>query len=97
MRRFNKLVSFEWNRGNFNKNWLKHRITNKECEESFFDQNRKIYKDKLHSKDEERYVLLGKTKKDRLLFVCFTKRGTKIRVISARPLNKKKLRLYYKK
>ena len=97
MRKFNKLTSFEWNRGNFNKNWIKHRVTNKECEESFFDRKRKIYKDRLHSKNEQRYILLGKTKNARLLFISFTKRGGKVRVISARPIDKKGEMSYYKK
>ena len=97
MRKFKDLLSFQWDKGNYNKNWLKHKVTNKECEESFFDQNRRIYRDEFHSKREKRYVLLGKTKKDRLLFISFTKRGSKIRVISARKMDKKKLRLYYRK
>ncbi len=97
MRKFNKLTSFKWNKGNFNKNWLKHKVTNKECEESFFDRKRKIYKDKFHSDNEQRYILLGLTKKHRLLFISFTKRGSKVRVVSARPMDKKELRFYYGK
>jgi len=97
MRRFNKLFSFEWNKGNFNKNWIKHKVTNKECEEVFFDRKRKYYKDKLHSDKEQRYILLGLTKKHRLLFISFTKRGSKVRVVSARPMDKKEQRFYYGK
>lgn len=97
MRKFNKLLSFEWNKGNFNKNWVKHKVSNKECEEVFFDSNRLIFKDHLHSGGEERFRIIAKTKKGRLLFISFTKRRTKIRVISARPTNKRELKLYYRK
>ena len=93
---FRKLTGFEWDKGNFNKNWIRHKITNKECEEAFFDSNRKISRDVLHSKKEVRFMLLGKTKRGKLLFICFTKRRSKARIISARRLNKKQEKLYYK-
>ena len=75
---------------------MKHQVTNRECEEVFFDKNKKISKDVLHSNKEKRYILLGKTKKDRLLFIIFTIREKKIRIVSARDINKKEVRLYEK-
>ena len=87
---------FDWDKGNIDKNWGKHKVSNNEREEVFFDENKKILKDVLHSIDEKRYILLGKTKRDRLLYVVFTIRGEKIRVISARDINKKERRLYEK-
>ena len=92
-----KPLEFEWDKGNKDKNWLKHRVTNEECEEVFFDKNKKILKDVLHSDKEKRFIILGKTKKGRLLFVVFTIRNKKIRVISARDINKKEVILYEKK
>ena len=89
-------IGFIWNKGNKSKNWIKHKVTDKECEEVFFDKNKKIYKDKLHSHREERFILLGKTKKKRLLYTVFTMRNKKIRVISARDINRKEVRLYEK-
>ena len=88
---------FEWDKGNKDKNWLKHKVQNVECEEVFFDVNKKILKDKLHSKKEKRYILLGETKKFRALFIVFTIRNKKIRIISARDLNNKERRIYEKK
>ncbi len=49
-----------------------------------------------HPEDEQRLRLIGKTKKDRLLFIVFTKRGGKIRIISARDVNRKEVPLYEK-
>ena len=46
-----------------NKNLIKHNVTNEECEEIFFDQRKVIMKDVAHSKSEERYTLIGQTKK----------------------------------
>lgn len=88
---------FEWNKGNKDKNWLKHKVKNEECEEIFFDKKKKILKDVLHSGKEKRFIILGKTKKERLLFVVLTIRNKKVRVISARDVNKKEVILYEEK
>jgi uncharacterized DUF497 family protein len=91
-----KPIKFEWNKGNDKKNYLKHGVANSECEEVFFDNNKIILKDKLHSIDEDRYIIFGKTKQKRILFIVFTLRKEKIRVISARDINKKEIKLYEK-
>jgi len=56
-----------------------------------------MYKDKLHSKKEQRFIILGKTKNKRLLYTVFTIRNNEIRIISARDINKKERKLYEKK
>lgn len=89
-------TDFLWDKGNKDKNLLKHQVSNEECEEVFFDQHKKIIKDVIHSNKEKRYILLGNTKKARLLFIVFTIRNNKVRVISARDLNKKERELYEK-
>lgn len=90
------LKRFIWDKGNIDKNWLKHKVKNSECEEIFFDERKIILKDTFHSKKEKRFIILGKTRKNRLLFIVFTKRDNKIRIISARTINKKERRLYEK-
>jgi uncharacterized DUF497 family protein len=96
MKVLENLVSFDWDEGNKNKNknLALHQVTDQECEEIFFDSDKKIYKDVLHSDEEERFLVVGKTKKLRLLFVVYTKRGEKVRVISARDLNRREKHLY---
>ncbi len=89
---FKNIVGFEWDKGNKTKNFEKHKVNETECEEVFFDSEKKILKDTFHSKDEERFILIGKTKNNRYLFLVFTIRKNKIRVISARDLNKKERR-----
>ena len=63
----------------------------------FFDSEKNILKDTFHFEDEERFILIGKTKDNRYLFLVFTIWKNKIRVISARDLNKKERRDYYEK
>lgn len=94
MKIFRTPLSFDWDNGNKGKNFHKHQVTDEECEELFFDSQKKILKDTLHSGKEPRYILLGKTKNEKLLFLAFTIRKEKIRVISARDLNKKEKKFY---
>ena len=89
-----EVFEFEWDQGNKEKNLNKHKVTDEECEEVFFDPMKKISRDTLHTNQEKRYLVLGKTKKDRLLFIVFTIRKNKMRIISARDLNKKEKYLY---
>ncbi len=86
-------VEFEWDSGNQDKNKQQHNVSILEAEETFFDPNRKIARDFLHSKKEDRYLLIGKTKSDRRLFIVFTLRKDKVRIISARDLNRKEYKL----
>jgi uncharacterized DUF497 family protein len=83
-------LRFEWDAGNSNKNKLKNEAEDWECEEVFFDPRKVILKDKLHSDIENRFIILGKTINERLLYLVFAIRGEKIRVISARDVRKKK-------
>lgn len=88
-------VQFEWDDGNREKNWAKHGVTQLEAEDVFFDPHKKLALDTLHStENESRYILLGCTRADRLLFVVFTIREKNVRVISARDAHKKERPLY---
>ena len=50
--------------------------------------------DPRHSDDEQRYVALGTTNEGRRLFVSFTIRRNRVRVISARPMSRKERAVY---
>ena len=96
MKIISKAIKFQWDKGNINKNFYKHSVTDTECEEMFFDQKKIILKDVLHSDKESRYILLGRTKRKKLLFTVFTFRNSKIRIISSRDINNKERKLYEK-
>ena len=83
------IKGFDWDKGNVIKNWERHRVTHIECEDVFFNNPLVVKKDEPHSVTEPRYYALGKTDSQRLLFLVFTIRDNKIRVISARDMNKK--------
>lgn len=90
----NEPVEFIWDKGNRDKNQIKHNVSNSECEEIFEDENKKMFRDPVHSEMGDRYILIGITRNKRLLFAVFTMRNNKIRIISARDLNKREKKLY---
>lgn len=92
-----QFIGFEWDDANRDKNWKKHRVAWWECEEVFFNQPLYVSPDQRHSLKEERYYALGKTTHDRFLFVVFTRRRNKIRIISARDMHKKERKVYNEK
>ena len=47
-----------------------------------------------HSEKEPRFILLGYTKKGRILFTVFIIRAKKIRIISSRDTNRKEENFY---
>lgn len=87
-------LGFEWDEGNSEKNWEKHKVSKSECEQVFFNLPFVIADDTKHSNDEKRWFILGRTDADRLLFIVFTIRVKLIRVISARNMNKKEREIY---
>lgn len=90
------MVGFDWYEGNLDKNWINQQVSNIECEEVFFNLPLLIEKDNKHSKTESRYYVLGRTHQNGILFLVFTKRENKIRVISARDASKKERKIYEK-
>ena len=90
-------ISFDWDKGNIDKNWEKHKVHFKEAEEIFFSKPLKIYKDIKHSQKEDRYIALGVTNQGRKLNISFTTRNNKMRVISVRDQSTKERKIYAKK
>jgi uncharacterized DUF497 family protein len=87
---------FEWDEGNAPKNERKHGVLPAEAEQVFLSGHLLVVPDEGHGGRESRYHALGETDAGRKLHVTFTMRrnGTRIRVISARAMNRKE-RLRY--
>jgi len=86
-------ILFDWDTGNQAKSLSKHGITNQEAEETFFNF-KQVLPDLRHSQAEQRFGMLGKTNIERVLFLSFTIRRQRIRIISARPADKKERTIY---
>ena len=85
---------FDWDEGNLVKNWEKHRVSASECEQVFFNRPLVAGLDVVHSKTEDRFYALGVTDAGRRLFVVFSVRRNKIRVISARDMNRRERKVF---
>ena len=94
MRIFVDAVGFEWDDGNKDKNLTKHGVTSDECETVFSDEQKLVREDRRHSVVEVRYFVIGMTAQGRLLFISYTIRRNRIRIISARDVNRKERKYY---
>lgn len=88
------LIGFEWDEHNRDKNWKKHVVSTSECEEIFFNLPLLLKTDMTHSQIKPRYFVLGQTAAGRRLFIAFTVREQRIRVISAREMSRKEREIY---
>lgn len=89
-------LSFDWDSGNIVKNLKKHQVNCQEAEEVFVNEPLIINKDLLHSAKEERYFGLGTSNSHRYLFLSFTIRNQKVRIISIRDMSQKEKKEYEK-
>jgi len=79
-------IKFQWDDNKNKINQKKHKISFEEAQSVFFDEEALIIDDPEHSLEEERFIILGLSKKANLLVVChcYRKSDTIIRIISAR-------------
>ena len=91
-----KVLEFDWDDWNINKNEEKHGVSRLEAESAFFDPNAKIVEDLKHSTTEKRYIAYAQSLENRILMLGFTMRLRKVRIITARTASKKERRFYEK-
>lgn len=86
-------LDFEWDEQKNQLNKAKHGVSFETAAYVFFDENHIEMYDFEHSVDEDRYIAIGRV--GEVLFVVFTERKEKIRLISARLATEKERGLYY--
>ena len=94
---FDRFAGFEWDKGNRDKNLVKHNVRDWECEQVFFNRPLLVLSDLRHSSEEKRWAAFGRTDAGRFLAVVFTNRRNLLRVISARDMNRREREFYEKK
>ncbi|MCP5119287.1 MAG: BrnT family toxin [bacterium] len=85
---------FEWDAKKAGSNARKHRVEFEEASTVFGDPLALLMRDPDHSRDEERYIVLGMSNRERLLVVAFAERPPRTRLISARRANRRERRCY---
>ncbi len=89
-------IHFEWDENKNKINQKKHGISFEEAKTVFYDEEALVIDDPEHSEEEERFIILGLSKKANLLVVCHCYRAsdTTIRLISARKATKSETKQY---
>jgi len=87
-------LEFEWHPQKAAANLAKHKVSFEEAATVFGDPLGRIVTDPRHSAVEERLVLLGISKKQRLLAVMYVERAGAVRIISARRATRSERRDY---
>jgi uncharacterized DUF497 family protein len=89
-------IRFSWDAHKAAQNARKHGVSFEEAMTVFFDENATEFFDPDHSRDEDRFLMLGISSRLRLLVVHYAVRenGTQIRIISARKPTKSESKRY---
>lgn len=74
----------EWDAEKAARNLTKHGVSFEDAATAFADPLSVTVPDPRHSGEEERFALLGRSHRGRLLVVIHTERGESVRLISAR-------------
>jgi uncharacterized protein len=95
MKMLPEFIGFDWDDGNIEKNLRKHNVTTHEAEEMLAIEPFIARHDSRHSiAGEIRLQALGKSKDGRKLFIAFTIRNNRVRVISVRDMTINEERAY---
>ena len=87
---------FEWDPAKAAANTRKHRVSFEEAASVFGDPAALTFADPDHSADEQRWITIGRSGRQRVLFVAHTERDDHIRIISARPTTRREQEQYEK-
>lgn len=87
-------MNFEWNLQKAELCLKKHGVLFEEAKTVFDDPLYLDFYDPDHSDEENRYLIIGYSKRERLLIVSYTERNNTIRIISVRKTTKQE-RLNY--
>jgi uncharacterized DUF497 family protein len=87
-------IKFEWDKRKARQNLSKHRVDFAEASTVFGDTLSITIPNPDHSEDEERWVTIGLSNRQRLLVVIHTEDEETIRIISARPADRLERRNY---
>jgi hypothetical protein len=87
-------VEFEWDPAKAQINLRKHKVPFLVACEAFKDQSRLEYQDVSSDYDEERWIVLGRVAQ-MILSVVYTRRGQRIRLISARKADRNEQQTYW--
>ncbi len=88
-------MNYEWNLIKERLNIAKHGVDFEEAKSVFADEFALVLFDEDHSNDEERFLILGMSQKERILLVVhYYRENDTIRIISSRKATKNETKQY---
>jgi len=87
-------VTYEWDPAKAQANVRKHRVSFEEAASVFLDPSALTFWDPDHSEAEDREITIGRSARQRVLFVAHAPRDGRVRIISARKVTRKEQRQY---
>jgi len=87
-------MEFDWDETKAKTNLSKHGVSFDEAMTIFDDPFYVDFYDPDHSDDEERYIMIGQSKNNRLLVLSYTERENRARLISAREATRSEKNAY---
>ena len=91
-----KRLIFEWDSEKNRINQEKHKVSFEEAKSVFYDENAIQFLDEDHSDTEDRFLLLGRSYRMRILLIvhCYREQESVIIIISARKATKNESKFY---
>ena len=87
-------MTYEWDPAKAAANVQKHRVAFEEAASVFLDPAALTFSDPDHSEDEDRAITIGRSARQRVLFVAHAERDDRIRIISARRATRREQKQY---
>jgi uncharacterized protein len=84
----------EWDPRKAKSNEKKHGVSFLEAVSVFGDPLDVTFADLLHSQEEERFITIGQSFKGQILYIAYTTRGGRVRIITARKATRQERRDY---
>ena len=90
------MIRFEWNDKKNELNKEKHGVSFEEASSVFYDTNAVLIDDPDHSSDEDRFLIIGISRRLRICIVshCYREQDEVIRIISARKATRLEKKAY---
>ena len=87
-------MTYEWDSAKAQANLKKHRVTFEEAASVFLDPSALTFWDPDHSEEEDREITIGRSARQRVLFVAHAPRDGRVRIISARKATRREQQQY---
>ena len=87
-------MTYKWDTVKAAANAKEHRVTFEEAASVFLDPSALTFWDPDHSEAEDRKITIGRSTRERVLFVAHAAREGRVRIISARRVTRREQRQY---